>query len=318
MTFITRSKRTLRGSALAAALILTAGALAACGGDDEDTGAADVQDIVDQATADADDSLVGSEALQAMQAKAEEYGYKDCMMSPPSVDDLSTVRLSCVETGLPQLSIFDRDDRESGSEVVEAELDKVMDASGGLEGTLPREEMGSTYRALDGDDVVGSCQDFGDACDEVAEALGLKATMPEGALTGKELEKKREDDMARDAREAERKRQEEEKQRQRELQTYSGWDDLDEATEQLGAWDISCREGTGSNGKAAWCRLDSALVTFDISADELEKKDVFREVARDEMVSVSDGDWRVICAPGAEDICETVADKTGKPVKDGV
>ncbi|WP_291480299.1 hypothetical protein [Corynebacterium sp.] len=314
MTFTYMRKKKLTGGAFAAALVLTGGMLTACGGDDAD--AADAAGTTDAAAAAA--GLEGSEVLQAMQVKAEEYGYPDCMMAPASAEDLTTVRLSCTEAELPQISIFDRADRESGSELVEAELDKVMKAHDGTEGGLSREELGSNYRALEGDEVVGWCQDFRDGCDEVAEALGLEATLPEGALTGEELEKKRKEDRERDAREYEEQRKREEEEKKRELQTYSGWDNLDEAREQLEAWDISCREEPAAEGEVAWCNLSSMLVTFGMSVDDLEKKDVFKEVGRDEMTSVSDGDWTVICAPGATDKCELVAEKAGKSVKDGV
>lgn len=318
----------LTRGAVAAVVVLAAGSLTACGGDDDAAGSADStdaadsassdnQDIIDQAREDAA-SLEGSEALEAIQVKAEEYGYENCMMSPAGVDDPTTIRLSCVETSLPQLSIFDRADRESGSEIVEQELDGIMEASGEIDNPVSREEMGSNYRALDGDDVVGSCQDFADECDAAAEVLGLDASMPEGALTTDELDKKRAEDRERESREYEEQQKKEEAERQKELQTYSGWADLDEAKEQLEAWDISCYEPAASDGDLAWCDFRSALVTFGMSADDLDKQDVFKEVGRDEMRAVSDGDWEVMCAPGSEDTCDLIADKTGKSVKNGV
>lgn len=314
MTFTYMRKKKLTGSAFAAALVLTAGALTACGGDDEAGSADDSAMITDAAGAADAAGLEGSEALQAIQVKAEDYGYEDCMMAPADSDDLTTVRLTCVETGLPQLSLYDRQDRGSGSEIVEAEIDEIMEYAG----EVSREVMGSDYRALEGEEIVGSCREVGDGCDETAEALGLDATLPEGALTSDELEQKRDEDRELEAREYEEKQKREEEEKQRELQNYSGWEGLGQAREQLAAWDLSCREDPAAEGKVAWCDLRSVLVAFGMSADDLEKEDVFKEVGRDEMTSVSDGDWTVMCAPGAEDKCDLISDKTGKSVKDGV
>lgn len=113
--------------------------------------------------------------------------------------------------------------------------------------------------------------------------------------------------------------QAEEDPRQRELQTYSGWDSLGDAKQQLDAWDISCSDDPAAEGKVAWSNLDgTSLLAFKFSADGFEKEGVFDDVSREEMVSVSGGDWQFICAPGGERQCQTVSEKTGKPVMDGV
>lgn len=313
-------KKKLSGAAFAAALVLGAGSLTACGGDDaEASDATGAAGATDAAAAASGAGLDGSEALQAMQVKAEENGYDSCMMTPASSSDLSTIRLACVQAGLPQISLFDKADRESGSEVVEAELDEIEEFSADQEYAATREDMGGKYRALDGDDVVGSCNDLSnDDCDDIAEALGLESTLPDGAITEEEFKANLAEEMERDAKEAEEKRKKEEEEKERELQTYSGWDDLSQAREQLSAWDLACSEASGSGGQAAWCALDSVLVTFDMDIDELEDQGVFQEVSRDDMVSVSDDDWIVMCSPGSHDRCEMIADKTGKSVKDGV
>lgn len=313
-------KTKLTGSAFAAALVLTAGVLTACGGDDA-TSDDDSATITDAAGAADAAGLEGSEALQAVQLKAEEYGYEDCMMAPDSAAGSDVVALHCFGNGdenLAMVKIYDAGDRESGAEVANAELDSVMEASEGEEYAPAREEMAGSYRPLDGEGVAGYCSDTSQKCEEVAEGFGLEIGMLDGALTSEEREQRAEEEAERSSREYEEKLKKEEEEKQRELQNYSGWDDLDQAKEQLRAWDISCRDEQAAKGKVAWCGLTSVLVAFDMSADDLEKQDVFKEVGREEMVSVSDGDWTVMCAPGARDTCDLIADKTGKSVKDGV
>lgn len=314
MTFSWTQKSTFRRGAAAAVALVTATALAACGDDDSSDDAAATGVAAATDGLDASEGLELTGVLADYQEKAEELGYEDCMGAPDIAMD-NAMSLHCFgteSTDLAQFQLFDREDVDSGEEVAEAKLQEVLDAD--PEGGVTRETIGGTYRPVDGDDVSGFCSDTMDGCDEVIGDLGLDIGLLEGALNDEELEQHTADEADRSAREYEKQLEEEEAQRQEELQNYEGWGSLEEATEQLDAWEIHCTEESAREGEVAWCNLDSMMVIFDKSLDDLEDEGAFDEVGRDEMVSVSDGDWQVLCTPGSLDECDIVADKTGQSV----
>ncbi|HIW90174.1 MAG TPA: hypothetical protein H9870_00680 [Candidatus Corynebacterium avicola] len=325
MTLSTLQKRTKStGARLSAAAValLAVTALTACGGDDSsdgDTTAAATTDAV-ASGAEGADSAAGaelSEVLQDYQTKAEELGYEDCMASPDPATGMTG--LACFGTENPELdpfNLYDREEAGSGEEVAEKALETLLDAD--EIGSMTRETSGNYYRPVDGDDVAGTCTDTAQKCEKVIGDLGLEIGLLDGALSEEEREERAAEESDRIAEEERAKAEKEEAERQEELQTYSGWDDLDAAKEQLSAWGVSCSEDSDREGEVAFCKLDSVVVAYDTGIDELEEEGLFREVDRDTMVSVSDDDWTVMCSPGADDVCDLVAEKTGKSVKDEV
>lgn len=181
MRFTRRKKLTTTG-ALAAAVLLSAGSLTACGGEEDaaDPGS-DMQDMEgmegtegtegDQGPVDMPD-MEGSEALEEMRVTAEEAGYQDCMLSPAS-DDMETVSLACyggVDQELPRIVLFDTADRASGVEAAEAERDFILEQPGMEDGDA---QLAGKFRPLDGDGVAGFCDAESGDCDGVVGELGL-------------------------------------------------------------------------------------------------------------------------------------------------
>lgn len=320
MTFTSFSPRILSRAAVAGVALITAAGLAACG-DDSSKPVGGTPDINDYFSA--------SGALADMRPTIEGLGYTCNPLPVEAFDD--AVSLSCLPAdtgaGLPILTLFNKTDVATGADAAEAELTKMLSyateaaapeaaAPGGVDYSS-REVMGQSYLALDGDEITGVCNTSSKNCDDTAGKLGLKVSLLDGVLTEEELQAKQQEQTERDQEEYLAKQEEEEAARQRELQTYSGWGSLDDAVEQLRAWDISCTEESMRDGHVAWCKLHSVMVVYDMSLDKLEDEGVFDKVGRDDMVSVSDGDWQVLCTPGSREPCDLIAEKTGKQVKDG-
>ena len=320
-----------RGAVTAVALLSTVG-LVACGSDNDDSKAADDAAAAAAAasSAAADASAFSSMELTAaqkdLQTKAENYGYT-CSGHPDLGGDSSVTVLSCRGNGgdfekFPGLTIFDKADAASGAEVAGKQVDKMWElmqqngmgtSSDEVEyGSESREEMAAQVLPLDGEGVVGYCDEISKGCDAAAKAVGLDISVLPGTVSKEYQAARRDADMNRevDRMEADRKR---------EAETYRGWDNLKQAKDQLRAWDITggCRDDRNGQGKVAFCDLNSLILGVGMGVDEMEKRGAFEEVARDEFTKVSDGDWVFLCTPGAEDKCEAVADRTGKPVEHG-
>jgi hypothetical protein len=318
-----------RGAVTAVALLSTVG-LVACGSDNDDSKAADDAAAAAAAasSAAADASAFSSMELTAaqkdLQTKAEDYGYT-CSGHPDLGGDSSVTVLSCRGNGgdfekFPGLTIFDKADAASGAEVAGKQVDKMWElmqqngmgaSSDEVEyGSESREEMAAQVLPLDGEGVVGYCDEISKGCDAAAKAVGLDISVLPGTVSKEDQVARRDADMNRevDRMEADRKR---------EAETYRGWDSLDQAKGQLRAWDITggCRDDRNGQGKVAFCDLNSLILGVGMGVDEMEKRGAFEEVARDEFTKVSDGDWVFLCTPGAEDKCEAVADRTGKSVE---
>ena len=328
MTFSGFRKNALTRGAVTAAALLSVTGLVACGGDDSSDKAAG-------AAGASTPTFEASASLAAVQTKAEDYGYT-CTVTPADTTDLKTMTVQCLppEGGDLQkstiLSLFDKADRASGTEVATAKVDADMKTATDANIDIKREDKLADYRTLDGDGVAGSCSETQTGttetgnCENAAKALGLQIGRLDGATTADQRQQNAEDEVNRMEAESkaqyeadQKKKEEEERKKKEELQTYKGWDSLEAATEQLDAWDVHCTEEDASHGKVAWCGLHSTLVSVGMSVDTLEKEGVFDKVGRNEMVKVSDGDWTVLCTPGSRETCDLVADKTGKSVEQG-
>lgn len=330
MTFSASRKNALTRGALAAVAVFSAAGLAACGGDDD---SADAADAAGASGIPGAPTFEASEALAAVQTKAEEYGYA-CTVTPADTTDLETMKVQCLPSEgsdrqkYPILSLFDKEDRASGAEVATAQVDADMKTATDAGIDIKREDKLADYRTLDGDGVAGSCSETQTGttetarCENAAKALGLQIGRLEGATTAEQRQQNTEDEVNRMEAEGraqyeadQKKKEEEERKKKEELQTYKGWANLEQAEEQLDAWDIDCTEDSDREGKVTFCNVNSMIVTFGMSTDKLEKQGMFNEVAREDMVKVSDGDWQVLCSPGAVDKCDLVAEKTGKSVE---
>lgn len=334
-------KRILTRCAAATVSVLTACALVACGGEGQPAAGGegtDGKERLDAVSAGDLPELDGGPALDAVKAAAEDFGYANCLVGPAiSTEDLrevienpedatlddSPLMLTClgsVDDMLPRIGLHDRNNLASGQEAVEAELDDNLGPDSEL--VFPREKTAMDYRAFDGDGVVGFCVGIPyvaddierTSCEDVADALNLESGTVDYAWTDDELDAWNE---------AENQRRHEEWEREQEaekaaLQDYTGWADMEEAREQLRAWDFSCSDALGEEGTVSWCELFSVIVSFGPDADDLDRLGVFDDVGRDRMMSVSDGDWLMLCARGSWERCEFVADKTGRPVEDNV
>lgn len=267
-----------------------------------------------------------------MRPKVEALGYT-CNPLPDAKFD-KKVSLSCspedTSTG-SILTFFNQKDVATGAEVADAYLDEMVsslekiDGASGVDSADPSQSRGAfgrNYRALDGAGVVGICQFNTENCEKIAPELGLTAAPLEGALTDEDLERQAREAGERAAAEYEKNREEEKAKRQAELQVYKGWSNLDEATEQLAAWDLRCNEDSASRGKVAWCSRSimkgSSLILVNLSAERLAKDGVFDNVDRTTMHKVTGDKWVFICSESLLDQCNMVAEKTGKKVEKGI
>lgn len=311
MTFFLNSS-IRRAATLTAASALTLG-LAACGSDDSDSGS--------------DSASSSSSPFDAVRGKAQGLEYT-CLELGDQVDEVSGLSggLSCVSSAEPLGShptfvVFETSTVASGEEAAEHAV-ATSRKEGGPMASLDENIVRGTFYAVDGDDVAGYCLGASaDGCATMMPQLGFTTAGLDGS---RNIYRENEDSRAQLDREAEERRASEaaEAERLEALQKYEGWADIDAAVEQLDAWGLHCEEpGDLGGASGTFCGdSDGPLIfgDYDSVIAKLKDETGLSDDQSSQMVRVSDGDWTMICFPDRREPCDTVSDKTGKDVEQGL
>lgn len=296
----------------AAAAVVTAVSLAACS---DDSGSD---------SAGASSSEGESVDYSAIVDKAGELGY-DCVENPDEDQNSGFSGGLACSPGAdkvaedPTFVVFGTDTVESGEAAAQAAIDTSKERDG--EGAIDDTVYGDMYRTVDGDGFAGYCINTGDNCDRVFPGFGLTTDALDGAQTVEEFSRGQQDEAQeeadRQAAEAEREAEESEAA----ARDYEGWESIDDAVEQMDAWDLHCMEPSDEQGvDGTVCGPDDDLLVWDADGDALEDMGFFEgeNQSRDVLVGVSDGDWMLMCRNDDRDTCDDVADRTGQDVDDSV
>lgn len=286
--------------------------LAACGGDDDDAGSG---------------GNSGSSAFDAVKEKAAGLDYT-CLELKDNVDEVSGLAggLSCVSSAEPLGShptfvVFPTSTMASGEEVAEQAV-ATSGGDGGLMASLDEDIIRGTFHPVDGDGVAGYCMDTSaDGCATMMPQLGFTTSTLDGS---RNIYQEQSDSQAQLDREAEERRAAESAAAQatEEAQKYTGWKDADAAVEQLAAWGLRCEEPETEDGfTGTFCGDSDGPLFFgdydDVIA-KLKKETGLTDDQAGQMLRVTDDNWTMLCFPDRPENCDTVAEKTGKDVKEGL
>lgn len=306
-----------------ASLTLVAG-LAACGGgggDGDDAGASPGNSGTDTAT-----------AFAAVKDKASGAGYT-CVELKSQEDPATGLAdgLSCIP-GVdrigqdPTFTVFGTGAVATGTEVAEKAADKMSSGStgAGLDASVIR----NMYATVDGDGVAGYCLDTDGNCADILTPFGLTVAALDGSMSVEENVRQEQDEAQRQQDEEQRRWDEEqqaseeaEAQATAQAQTYSGWDDVDAAVDQMDAWGVNCADPDNENGMWGTTCGGSDDALFFGDRDRfvgMAKEQGITDDQLAQMLRVSDGDWTLMCRPTDRGTCDEVAERTGRTVEQGL
>lgn len=313
-----RPQKTLTRAATLTAAAGLALALAACGGDDSGSDNTTGNGTSDATSATAD--------LNDIMDKAAEAGYT-CSELKDTEDPTTglTGAVSCIPSADrvgtdPMFTLFSTDTVSSGTDAAQKAVDRSS-APGGTGANLDPAVVKNMFATLDADGVAGFCLDENGNCEKVVAPFGLTVGKLDGSLSSEDASQKAQDEAQQRYEDEQRASESAAAQATEEAQRYVGWDDIDAAVEQMDAWGFHCMEPDNEPGMwGTTCGNNDDALFFGDRGDFVDyiKGQGATEDQLDRMVRVSDGDWTLMCRPDARETCDTVADRTGKDVEEGM